>query len=172
MSTPEDHWLVQAFDEHYDSIYAYLARRLGRSAADDLTAEVFSIACARQQQFDCRRGTPVAWLFGIASNVLHNHRRKEHHQLQLYAHEPSVIPNFDAEFDRIELASALREMKPEFRDALLLSVWGGLTYEQIAEALDVAIGTVRSHISRAKEDLRNSFDRQNKSRANAAKDAR
>ncbi len=53
-----------------------------------------------------------------------------------------------------ELAGALRALRAEERDALLLHVWAGLTYEQVARATGVAVGTVRSRIHRARLSVR------------------
>jgi RNA polymerase sigma factor (sigma-70 family) len=58
-----------------------------------------------------------------------------------------------------ELASALSRLDGDQRDVLLLHAWGELSYEEIAMALSVPIGTVRSRLSRARSHLRAELDR-------------
>jgi RNA polymerase sigma factor (sigma-70 family) len=175
----DHHWLVQAFDDHYDAIYAYLARRVGRSTAEDLTGEVFAVAFYKAHRFDRDRGSAIAWLFGIANNMVRNHRRKERRQLAAYARHGSsevdvlVDSRIMEQENRALLAQALQQLKPDARDILLLATWGGLTYQQISEALSIPIGTVRSRLSRARDDVRDLLEHQNKIGASAltAKDA-
>jgi RNA polymerase sigma factor (sigma-70 family) len=52
------------------------------------------------------------------------------------------------------VAAALSQLSPIYRDALLLHVWGELSYEQVAEATHVSVGTVRSRIHRARSYVR------------------
>jgi DNA-directed RNA polymerase specialized sigma subunit, sigma24 homolog len=72
------------FDQHYDAVHRYLARRVGSDLADDLAAETFTTA------FDARRRytLPIRtrpWLVGIATNTLCHHRRRDARRLQAYA---------------------------------------------------------------------------------------
>src|SRR5205823_1209515 len=63
------------FEDHFDAIYGYLARRVGPDLARDLAAETFTRGYAARKRFDPRRGEPRAWLFGIAHNLLRRHYR-------------------------------------------------------------------------------------------------
>ena len=65
-----------------------------------------------------------------------------------------VEARVDAATAGAALASALSTLGPGERDALLLHAWTDLTYEQIAEALAVPVGTVRSRINRARRVVR------------------
>ncbi|MEP7022882.1 MAG: sigma factor, partial [Actinomycetota bacterium] len=65
------------FDRHAPVIYRYIARRLGRDAADDLLAEVFLAAFQRRGRYDATRPDARPWLYGIASRLIGRHRRDE-----------------------------------------------------------------------------------------------
>jgi RNA polymerase sigma factor (sigma-70 family) len=96
-------------------------------------------------------------------NLLGRHYRDEERQLRAYA-RTGVDPvldtadvsdaRLDAEGFRRRLAEALAELRSEERDVLLLFAWAELDYAEIAEALEVPIGTVRSRLSRAREHVR------------------
>ena len=65
------------YDDCAASLFAYLARRVGRELAEDLLAETFRAAIESYSKFDSTRGSEKAWLFGIATNLLRRHWRTE-----------------------------------------------------------------------------------------------
>jgi len=148
--------LGAAFEQHFDAIHRYVARRIGTDAADDLAALVFAEAVASASRFDAARGDVRPWLFGIASNVLRRQRRREQAMWRAYARHGVDPVGIDAapRDDERAVARALATLRSGDRDALLLLAWADLTYEEIAAALDVPIGTVRSRIHRARARLR------------------
>jgi RNA polymerase sigma-70 factor (ECF subfamily) len=73
----------EVFASEFGPLYGYVARRLGASVADDLTAETFAIAFRRWEDLDPAR--PVRpWLYGIASNLIRHEWRKERRMLRAY----------------------------------------------------------------------------------------
>jgi RNA polymerase sigma-70 factor (ECF subfamily) len=151
------------FAAEFASLHGFIARRLGRSIADDLTAETFAIAYRRWGDLDPSR--PVRpWLFGIASNLIRHQWRKERRMLRAYARtgadpvlveEDSTLDRLDAQAERAALAAALAELRREEREVLLLHAWAGLSDAEIAESLSLPVGTAKSRLSRAREHLRN-----------------
>jgi RNA polymerase sigma-70 factor (ECF subfamily) len=151
------------FDRHFDAVHAYLQRRIGRDLADELSAEAFLIAFAGRARYDLSRSDARPWLFGIATNLLHRHRRQELRELRAYARS-SVDPildsfdgidaRIDASNTRRKLVDALAGVPAEELDALLLLAWADFSYPEIAEALAIPIGTVRSRLSRARARIR------------------
>ncbi len=150
------------FERHFVAVHRYAQQRVGLSAADEIAAETFLVAFDRRRRYDGGQTSARPWLLGIATNLVRHHWRAERRKLIAYARtvarEPAAqaqeassppAPPFDA-----ALAEALRALAAEDRDALLLFVWADLSYEEIAEALGVPIGTVRSRISRARRRLR------------------
>jgi RNA polymerase sigma factor (sigma-70 family) len=145
-----------AFAAEFPGLHRYLARRVGASAADDLAAEAFAVAFRNWDKLDPER--PVRpWLYGIAANLMRHHWRKERRMLRAYARtgvDPVFAEDVVAEGSR-ELAAALAELRPEEREILLLTAWAELTDAEVAAALDLPPGTVKSRLSRAREKLRN-----------------
>ena len=153
----------EIFERHYRTLDSYCVRRLG-GAGHDVSAATFVAAFHGRAGFDPVRGDVRGWLYGIASNLLRRHRRSEARRLHAYARsEPAMPVTFDAD-TRIDavaagtrLAQGLRGLPGRDRDALLLFAWADLSYEQIAVALGIPIGTVRSRIARARSRLRNAL---------------
>lgn len=150
------------FDRHAASIHRFAERRTSASVAEDVVSQTFVVAFERRHHFDLSRESALPWLYGIATRVLQRHRRDEIRMLRALSRVPvdaddgglCVEDRVDAQRAVAHLAHVLRSLSAPQRDALLLLAWADLTYEQIAEALDVPIGTVRSRISRARAALR------------------
>jgi RNA polymerase sigma-70 factor (ECF subfamily) len=151
------------FDRHFDVIHAYLQRRIGPDLADELAAETFLVAFDKRARYDASRPDARPWLFGIATNLLHRHHRHELRQLRAYARSACdpVLDAFEGVEERVDASSLRRELVDgltrlpiEELDALLLFAWADFSYAEIAEALEVPIGTVRSRLSRARARLR------------------
>jgi RNA polymerase sigma-70 factor (ECF subfamily) len=149
--------------ENEGRLFRYLARRVGRSLAEDLTAEAFAIAWERFADYDPTRAAFSTWIFGIAINLVRRHVRTEVSQLALFSRtgaDPTHPSEESAIVDRLsagtvwpKVAAELADMDDVDRDVLTLYAWAGLSYGDIAEALDMPIGTVRSRISRARDRL-------------------
>lgn len=160
---------AEIFERHFDAVYAYLARRVGVEVGGDLTAEVFLAAFESRRRYDLRRPVARPWLFGIATNVVHRHWRIERQRLRLIAklerHEGAeaeadgAVARVDAEAAADEVASAVASLDGGSRDVLLLVAWGDLSYAEVAEALDIPVGTVRSRLNRARGHIRRHLSR-------------
>jgi RNA polymerase sigma factor (sigma-70 family) len=152
------------FDRHYDADHRYLARRVGPDLADDLAAETFTEAFDVRLRFDTTHPDARPWLFGIATNLLRHHYRSEARRLRAYARlDPpaagddgfgEIETRLDAQRAGPAIAAALGRLSADERDVLLLLAWAGLRYEEIAVALRIPIGTVRSRLNRARGRLR------------------
>jgi RNA polymerase sigma factor (sigma-70 family) len=163
----EPHHFAEVFDRHAPHIHRYVARRLGREAADDLTAETFLAAFGRRRHYDVGRRDARPWLYGIATNLIGQHRRDEvrRYRLALLPAQPRpedcpaerVAAGVTAEGARGALSAALAELSDDDRDVLLLIAWEQLTYEEVAAALRVPVGTVRSRLNRARRKVRSAL---------------
>jgi len=140
------------FEVHFDAVYGYLARRIGPDLGRDLAAETFAQAFAGRRRFDPGRGELRAWLFGIAQTLLRRHYREEERRLGALARVD--VPREGVPSEEPRLASALVSLAAHDRDVLLLYAWADLSYEEIADALAVPVGTVRSRLHRARSCLR------------------
>jgi RNA polymerase sigma-70 factor (ECF subfamily) len=155
---------AEVFDRHGDAIHSYLRRRVGPHLAEDLAAATFEEAFRSRARYDLSREDARPWLYGIAANLLRHHRREERRQLLAYARtrvEATVADETEAAESRVaagalapRIALALASLRAEDRETLLLLVWGQLSYVEIAEALDIPVGTVRSRLNRARTRAR------------------
>lgn len=161
-----EHFTV-LFRRHAPHIQRYVVRRLGPDAADDIVAETFLLAFRQRDRYDPARADARPWLYGIATNLIGRHRRAEirlYRALARTGADPVTESFTDRVDDRVsaghasrQLAAALARLPAESRDTLLLAAWSGLSYEEIATALGVPVGTVRSRLSRARGKLRHAL---------------
>jgi len=128
-------------------------------------AETFRIAFERRASYDTTRPVARPWLYGIATNLVARHRRTEARRWRALARLGPSDTNADNGTDRVDDAVAAATLLPDIisaiqrlpvtdRDALLLHVWEHLTYDEVAAALGIPVGTVRSRINRARTKLR------------------
>jgi RNA polymerase sigma factor (sigma-70 family) len=151
------------FDRHAAAIYRYIARRLGRDAADDLVSETFLAAFRQRARYDGTNADARPWLYGIATRLIGRHRRDEVRFFRAIARtgvDPAAEPIADqvtsrvaAQAARRDLAAAIAALPPGHRDVLLL-IASGLGYQETAAALGVPVGTVSSRLLRARRRVR------------------
>lgn len=152
------------FDRHYAAVHRYLARRVGSILADDLASETFTVAFDARRRYGVSRPDARPWLFGIATNLVRHHRRAELRRIRAYgrldhssetgAEQDEIVDRVDAQRSAKALADALSRISARDRDALLLFAWADLRYEEIAVALRIPVGTVRSRLHGARRRLR------------------
>jgi RNA polymerase sigma-70 factor (ECF subfamily) len=156
---------ARVVNRHFSEIYGYLARRVGRDIADDLSAETFIVAFGSRSRYDASRADALPWLYGIATNLIRRHRRTEVRKLAAYAKSATRIDSDRGDLDDLvtrldhaesvaRVASVFSELDADQRDALYLVAIVGLAYADAAEALQVPVGTVHSRVARARSQLR------------------
>lgn len=154
---------VEVFDRHFHAIHSYLRRRVGSALADDLAASTFTEAFAGRGRYDRDRPDALPWLYGIASNLLRRHYRTEERQLRAFARtgvDPTLAPDEEPDSRGAEIAAALAALSVEDRETLLLFAWTELRYAEIATALGIPVGTVRSRLNRARSTVRNLLNKE------------
>lgn len=158
-SIAEPQAFVIVFEQHFEDVERFVRSRVGPGMGDDLTAETFARAFRARGTYRAERSSALPWLLGIATRVVAEHRRAERRRLRTLAKLVGAEPGRPALGEpgvpgvSPDVVDALRRLPPGERDALLLLAWADLTYEQVAEALDVPVGTVRSRIARARARL-------------------
>ena len=145
-------------EEHYIALYRYAYRLSGCEAdAEDLTQEAF---CKAQMNLSQLRQTDRAknWLFTILRNAyLHRVRTDRQHPavpLDLAGDVPEHLPDALPDADPEQLQQALNELPEVYRTPIVLYYFDDFSYRDIAEQMDLPIGTVMSRLSRAKAWLR------------------
>jgi RNA polymerase sigma factor (sigma-70 family) len=143
----------QLFDRHFQAVYAYSQRRVGVDLAEEVAAETFTRGFEARERYDAQHDEALPWLLGIAGNVMRRHWRSERRRLHAYARSSHPVPpGVDPDMAG-EVISAVARLPRRQREVVLLSAWADLTYEEIARALDLPIGTVRSRLARARSRL-------------------
>jgi RNA polymerase sigma-70 factor, ECF subfamily len=148
---------------YQDRVFALASRMLsgrGRGTIEDIAQDTFLAVFRQLAQFDARGSAKLStWILTIAARRSIDELRKQ---------RPVLVAEIDREragdiraderAHRRELAlaieSALRDLSPELRAAFLLREYHGLEYTEIARALSIDIGTVKSRLSRARAGLR------------------
>jgi len=158
----------EIFDRHAHAIFRFLGRRIGPDDAGDLLGEVFLAAFEARMRYDRDRPSALPWLYGIASNLLSKHYRHRASELRVlgrmvvpsdpHDHADSVTSSVDARVQLRAMAELLEELPAGERDALLLYAWEDLTYAEVAGALGIPTGTVRSRLNRVRQRLRAATD--------------
>ncbi len=154
------------YGQHADRVHGFSYRRSGSwDLADEITSQVFLEAWRRRAEVDLQPDEAILpWLLGVAANLMRNAGRKEQRYqafLSTQGPQPSV-PDFaddvvgqvDSERDLELLRLALDHLPEDDRDLLLLCVAEGLAPGEVATALSMPAGTVRSRLSRARARLR------------------
>lgn len=150
--------IAQLVAEHHQAVYRYAYRLSGSVAdAEDLSQQVF---LAAQQKLDQLHSPEKArnWLFAVLRNEFLKGRRRIQ---RLGSPDPKLsvtcIPAAtpgDEDIDRERLQQAISSLSAEYRAVLLMFYFEDLSYREIAEQLDMPIGTVMSRLARAKQSLR------------------
>lgn len=161
LATPER--FATIFDRYASVVHGYLSRRVG-ALADDLVSETFLLAFRGRSSYVPGRAPVRAWLFGIATNLVRRHARDEERRYRAFGravgHVESttelgeVAGRVDARALRGELVEALAALPAEDLDVLLLWTYPQLSYAEIAAALGIPVGTVRSRLNRARGKVR------------------
>jgi RNA polymerase sigma-70 factor (ECF subfamily) len=154
------------FDEYAVPLHRYLARRVGADTAHDLVSETFLAAFRQRHSYDPAAAAVRAWLYGIATNLARRHVRQEIRGLRAtaragrredghhHSHDGRVADRVDASAMAQRIAPAIAELSDGDRDVLFLTSWAQLTTVEVAAALGIPVGTVRSRLHRIRRQLR------------------
>ncbi len=169
LQDPEE--FTSVFDRHAVAVHRYLASRVEASSVDDLLSEVFVAAFRSRHRYDARYADARPWLFGIATNVVRHHRRSEGRRAALLRRVQQYESFGEGEGSTDDVGSAaeaqdqfqvvraaLARLDEKHREVLWLFAGPGLSYEEIAVALGIRVGTVRSRLSRGRARLRELLD--------------
>lgn len=163
-------WVTPSWDEvvanHSAKVFRLAYRLTGNKFdAEDLTQEVFVRVFKSLANF--KPGTLDGWLHRITTNLfLDQARRKQRIRFdalsedataRLAGNDPGPERTFEFNNLDLDIAAALEALPPDFRAAVVLCDMEGLSYDEVAHALGIKLGTVRSRIHRGRAMLRESL---------------
>lgn len=148
--------LESVFDQHKDAVYRFAWRMTGSpEAAADIAQDVFVTLLRHPVRFDPSRGSMRSFLLAIARNLARKRWREESRWDSLDNDGPMTAP---VDVGRGEIADivgrAVRALPPLQREALILAEYEEMPLRDIALAVDADVGTVKSRLHRARENLR------------------
>lgn len=152
------------YERYHSDIFRYVARRLGMDVAGDVASDVFTAAFRRRHTYKLEFEMCRPWLYGIASNLVRDQLRRQKRKARAYLHAANVEAASDLSMVDAEARAGAALMVPEIkraldrlnkgdREVLLLYSLGELSYDEVALALDIPIGTVRSRLARARRRM-------------------
>ncbi|MFJ9708167.1 RNA polymerase sigma factor [Streptomyces sp. NPDC101234] len=163
---PNPFGFAEFYRQNFDAVLGFVARRTDNvHLAADLTADIFLTALEQAESYDPRRGTPAAWLYGIARNVLATHFRgsaRERKAVSRIAGRRMLDEQDAAAIEaRIDAARAARQLaghhaalSEPLRAVLDLVAVDGLTTREAAQALGISTTTARMRLHRARKALK------------------
>jgi RNA polymerase sigma factor (sigma-70 family) len=151
---------MEVIRRHEGAVGAYLARRVGREAAEDLLGDVWMAAFESRKSYDRSFTEARPWLYGVALNRLRHYWRSRPAE-DLVPDVTSMVtgwdpwPAVDARVDtQAVLRTALAMLRPEEREVLTLVAWEDLTVADAARVLGLPAGTARRLLHQARMALR------------------
>ncbi len=126
------------------------------SRAAEAVQEAFLDLIRKPGQYDPSRGTPLSFVYGLVRNRLRSARRAEK-EVALEDFEPAeenLLPGLEQAQRVLAVQQAIASLPEHYREVILLCEIEECSYEEVASALDLPIGTIRSRLHRAKQLLR------------------
>jgi len=145
-----------AFDEHKNAIYRLAWRLCGSAAAaEDITQDVFVALLRDSERFDPARGRLRSFLLGITRNLALKQLRRED-RLEALDGDAAVVEPIDIERGEVGeiVGRAVRALPTLQREVVILFEYEDLTLAEIAQVVDANVGTVKSRLHRARDNLR------------------
>jgi RNA polymerase sigma-70 factor (ECF subfamily) len=148
------------YERTFPKVYAYVGSLLrDPTAAEDVTAQAFERAYRRRRSYRASRGTPEAWLFGIARNAALDELRRRRRRARLEADPedvaaPSADDHAQLSLRRQAVRTALATLDDRERDIVALKFAGGLSHAEIARVLGLSESNAGTRLHRTITKLR------------------
>lgn len=151
-------YLIRLLDQHGPALVLYAAQFC--SEPEDVVQEAF----LRLMKQEPAPNNPVGWLYRVVRNTSISasrqvSRRSRYERQASCEREPWFAPSSDEAIDATEAKAALQSLPPEQREVVVLRVWGGLSFKQIAEATGKPISTAHRNYLAALSALREKWSK-------------
>lgn len=173
MTIDQEKVLIESICDGASEQYSYFVERYHRGliqhvfnfvrdgdAAEDIAQEAFIQAYKKLHQYDGRFAFST-WLYKIADNLAKRMMAKSRHTSSITEYEelipdtrPTAEELVDSVIGRAHVRKAVDQLPADQRRAIMMYYWDELSYEEIAHVMERPVGTVRTWLHRAKEQLR------------------
>lgn len=153
--TEKEIGFTELYRRHSQRIYQYSRRICGDdSMASDVLQETF-LRFLNMSEYKSEMSNVAAFLLRIARNLCIDARKKQSHTISL---DDMEIPTHDTSLESKELrhllVAALEALPDDHKEAIILQAYNGMSYQEIGEATNVPVSTVRNWVVRGKRKLR------------------
>lgn len=148
------------YDHYFDPIYRFIYYKVfSRETAEDLTSDTFMKALTRLSSYNGDRGCFNSWLYQIARNTVIDHFRTKKTDVSIedvfdISHDERTVEQLDALSGLKKVEAYLETLPARQREIIMLRVWEGKSYEEIAGMLGGTEGSVKMSFSRSIRELR------------------
>jgi RNA polymerase sigma-70 factor (ECF subfamily) len=160
LSPDADGVFAACFQQYYPLVYKTSFLLLDTAQdAEDAVQEIFLQVYRRWHTYDPERAARSTWIYRITVNHCTSRRRRAAWRYGILKHwktSPPVTltPSPEASLDHIAVQLALKQLSDKLRTVLVLRFYNDLTYEQVAEILEIPVGTAKSRVHSALKALR------------------
>lgn len=150
-------------------VFGYVFGMVGhKETAEDLTQEVFIKVFKNRQSIEPEKDL-TAWIYKIAANTVRDHwRRQNREKLDFIIDDENInFETFEAELSyniiqrlesTLDIAGLLANIREEYREVLILYYYNGYSYDEISRILAIPLGTVKTYLYRAKQELKKALN--------------
>ncbi len=162
-SSRDRDWFTSLYHDSYRMLLAYARRRVDEQTADEVVADTFLVAWRRRDEIP--EGFERAWLFGVARNTILTAARSARRRTALNGKlrgttRPLWTDGWADVSDRADaLLPAMRELREQDRELLMLVAWEELSHAEIAHAMGITPNAVAIRVHRARKRLADRIDR-------------
>lgn len=164
IQTNDETALVEIYDQYVNAVFSVAYQVLqNKLDAEEVTQDVFLRIWNKSALYDSSKGKFISWLLTMTRRIAIDYLRHKQRQSQVenpvsldekdYLYETSLVYQDMTELQRT-LVSVMQELPSEYRDAIQLAYFKGMTHQEIATHLDRPLGTVKSHIRQGMQKLR------------------
>ncbi len=169
MSADEHQSFGALYAEHYPAVLGYCLRRVDRDNAQDLVADVFTVAWRKRESMP-EAEFVLPWLYAVAAKTIANHRRAVRRSSSLmekarglaYRSEASPEVQVVRRTEDAAVIDAVKSLRLKDREVILLSAWEGLSAPQIAVRFEISVDAAEKRLARAKHRLSDELTRADK----------
>ncbi len=148
--------LGELYDRHAVALWRFASRAAGQHDAEDLVQQTFVLAARIASTYDGRADSARSWLYGITARLIQERRRslRRFGRALLRVSEVATRSHVPTDAHRADVERGLRSLSDAKRVVIVLAEIEGYTCEEIAEMLQIPIGTVWTRLHHARKDLR------------------